>query len=361
MTSKRAWTLVKESIWGWVDDYAPSMGAAIAYYTLFSIAPLLVIVIAIAGLVFGAEAAQGAIVAQLDALIGREGAAAVQGLLRSASEPARGVIATVVSAVTLLIGATTVFGEVQSALDRIWEVPAAEKTSGLWSLLRQRLLSLGMILVLGLLMLVSLVLSAALAALGSWWGGLFDGWEALLHVINFIVSFGLITALFAAIYKLMPRASVAWRDVWIGAVATALLFTVGKLLIGLYLGKSGVTSGFGAAGSMVVLLVWVYYSAQIFLLGAEFTWVYARARGSRFETAEQSLTQPAPRRGDDPRSVATVVSTSNLDYRDTERQSSAAGAFERRPVAASNRDVMRRLGIAMAIGLGLSALLRNRL
>jgi membrane protein len=360
MTPKRAWTLVKESISGWVDDYAPSMGAAIAYYTLFSIAPLLVIVIAIAGLVFGAEAAQGAIVAQLDALIGGEGAAAVQGLLRSANEPARGVVATIVSVVTLLIGATTVFGEVQSALDRIWEVPAAKKTSGPWSLLRQRLLSLGMVLVLGLLMLVSLVLSAALAALGSWWGSFFDGWEALLHAINFIVSFGLITGLFAAIYKLMPRASIAWRDVWIGAVVTALLFTVGKSLIGLYLGKSGVTSGFGAAGSMVVLLVWVYYSAQIFLLGAEFTWVYAHRRGSRRETAERPLTQPIPQRGEDPGSVGTAVSASNFDYRDPERQASTAGAFERRRVATSSRNVIRSLGIALGIGLGLSAVLRNR-
>jgi membrane protein len=281
MNLKRIWGLIKESVSAWIDDYAPSMGAAISYYTLFSIAPLLVIVIGIAGIVFGGEAAQGAIVAQLEGLIGDEGAVAVQGLLESASKPGHGVVATIVGVITLVIGATTVFGELQSGLDRVWEVPAAKKTGGMWSLLRQRLLSLGMVLVLGLLMLISLVLSAALAALGRWWGGFFDGWEAVLHVVNFVVSFAIVTALFAAIYKMMPRAKIAWMDVWTGAVVTAFLFTIGKFLIGLYLGKSGVTSAFGAAGSMVVLLIWVYYSAQIFLLGAEFTWVYAHHSGSR--------------------------------------------------------------------------------
>ncbi len=298
MGIQRTWDLIKQSASAWIDDYAPSMGAALAYYTLFSIAPLLVIVIAIAGFVFGAEAAQGAIVGQLGGLIGDEGAVAIQGLLRSASEPASGVIATIVGAVTLVIGATTVFAELQSSLDRIWEVPSAEKTSGIWSVIRQRLLSFGMVLVLGLLMLVSLVLSTALAALGRWWGGFFEGWEVVLHVVNFTVSFGVVTGLFAAIYKIMPRASIAWRDVWIGSVVTALLFTIGKFLIGLYLGKSGVTSGFGAAGSMVVLLIWVYYSAQIFLLGAEFTWVYAHTRGSRVVTegtAAASQTRPRAR------------------------------------------------------------------
>jgi membrane protein len=282
------WSLVKESVAAWIEDYAPSMGAALAYYTLFSIAPLLLIVIAIAGVVFGADAAQNAIVGQLEGLIGHEGAVAVQGLLRSASEPTRGAVATAVGAVTLLIGATTVFAELQSALDRVWEVPAAKRATGIWSLLRQRLLSFGMILVLGLLMLVSLVLSAAIAALGKWWGGLFEGWEAVLQLVNFAVSFAIVTALFAAIYKIMPRAQIAWRDVWIGAVVTALLFNVGKFLIGLYLGKSGVTSAFGAAGSLVVLLIWVYYSAQIFLLGAEFTWTYAHSRGSRRSAAERA-------------------------------------------------------------------------
>jgi membrane protein len=278
---RRIWSLVKQSVTAWSEDYAPSMGAAIAYYTLFSIAPLLLIVIAIAGFVFGADAARNEIVGQLQGLIGQEGAVAVQGLLKSADKPAQGVISAIVGVVTLVIGATTVFGELQSALDRIWEVPAAKKVSGIWSLLRQRLLSFGMVLVLGLLLLVSLVLSAALAALGKWWGGLFSGWEVLLQAANFIVSFAVVTGLFAAIYKLMPRADIAWRDVWIGAIVTSFLFSIGKSLIGLYLGKSAITSGFGAAGSIVVLLIWVYYSAQIFLLGAEFTWAYAHSGGSR--------------------------------------------------------------------------------
>jgi membrane protein len=353
VSPKRIWQLVKASVSAWIDDYAPSMGAALAYYTLFSIAPLLVIVIAIAGLVFGAEAAQGAIVAQLDGLIGREGAVAVQGLLKYANEPAQGVVATVVGAVTLLIGATTVFGELQSALDRIWEVPAAKKASGIWSLVRQRLLSFGMVLVLGLLMLVSLVLSAALAALGTWWGGFFHGWEVLLQVINFAVSFALTTGLFAAIYKVMPRAKIAWHDVWIGAVVTALLFTAGKFLIGLYLGKSGVTSAFGAAGSMVVLLIWVYYSAQIFLLGAEFTWVYAHESGSRISAHETPPTTERPSDETAPVESAPVSATGQWLDRQLVPQSMEP------PAGFASDHSVRNLAIAVVSGLTLGGVLRR--
>jgi membrane protein len=292
MNIKCTWSLIKESVVAWIDDYAPSMGAALAYYTVFSIAPLLIIAIAVAGLVFGQEAAQGEIVGQLRGVIGDEGAVAVQGMLKSVSEPAHGVIATVVSVLTLVVGATTVFAELQSALDRIWRVPAPREKSGIWNLLRTRLLSFGMVLGLGFLLLVSLVVSAALSAFSKWWGGFLNGWEALLQVLDFSVSFAIVTGLFGMIYKFMPRAHIAWRDVWIGAAVTALLFTIGKLLIGLYLGKTSVASGFGAAGSLVVLLVWVYYSAQIFLLGAEFTWVYARRHGSRL-TAPKPESAPA--------------------------------------------------------------------
>jgi membrane protein len=282
MNFKDVWILIRESVSAWVDDYAPSMGAALAYYTLFSIAPLLLIVIAIAGFFFGAEAAQGEILAQLRGLIGDEGALAVQGLLKSASQPGHGALATLIGVFTLVLGATTVFSELQSALDRIWRAPALkEQSSGIWTLIRTRLLSLGMVLGIGFLLLVSLVLSAVLSALGKWWGGLFGGWEVLLQLINFVVSFAIITGLFAMIYKILPRVKIDWHDVWIGAAVTALLFTIGKFAIGLYLGKSAVASGFGAAGSFVVLLIWVYYSAQIFLLGAEFTWVYAHQHGSR--------------------------------------------------------------------------------
>ncbi len=281
MHLKQIWDLIRKSVTAWVDDYAPSMGAALAYYTLFSLAPLLIIAIAVAGLVFGQEAARGEIVAQIQGLIGREGAIAVQGLLKSANAPAQDIFATVVSIITLVIGATTVFGELQSDLDRIWRVPAPAKVSGMWTLLRSRLLSFGLVLGLGFLLLVSLVVSAAIAAFGKWSYGFFEGREAYLHALNFSVSFAITTFLFALIYKLMPRASVAWRDVWVGAAVTSLLFEIGKLLIGLYLGTTSVASGFGAAGSLVVLLVWVYFSAQVFLLGAEFTWVYSHEFGSK--------------------------------------------------------------------------------
>jgi membrane protein len=273
--------MIRESVESWVNDYAPSMGAALAYYTLFSMAPLLIIVIAVAGLVFGQEAARGEIVAQIQGLIGRDGAVAVQALLKNVNEPSQGIIATIISIITLLIGATTVFGELQSDLDRIWRVPAPQKVNGILALLRTRLLSFGMVLGLGFLLLISLVVSAMIAALGAWWKVFFEGGETFLYVLNFSISFAITMVLFAMIYKLMPRAKIAWRDVWVGAAVTALFFEIGKLLIGLYLGRSSVASGFGAAGSLVVLLVWVYFSAQIFLFGAEFTWVYSRLYGSR--------------------------------------------------------------------------------
>ena len=273
--------LVKKSVNAWIDDYAPSMGAAISYYTVFSIAPLLLIVIAVAGLVWGREAVQGQIVGQLSGLIGTEGATGVQALIESANKPTKGLVATAISIVVLVVGATTVFAELQSALDRIWKVQQAPKVSGIWATLRTRLLSLGFILGLGFLLMVSLVSSAALAAFGSWTQGLLPGWEILLQLLNTLLSLGIATVLFAMIYKIMPQATVGWRDVWIGAVVTALLFEVGKILIGLYIGKSSITSSFAAAGSLVVLLAWVYYAAQIFLLGAEFTKVYADDRGSK--------------------------------------------------------------------------------
>ncbi len=281
MNLRQIGSLIGKSANAWIDDFAPSMGAALAYYTLFSIAPLLIIVIAIAGLVFGQEAARGEIVAQIQGLIGRDGATAVQGLLKSTSEPAQGIFAIVISTIMLIIGATTVFAELQSDLDRIWRVPAQEKQIGIVVLLRTRLLSFGLVLGLGFLLVVSLVISAAIAAVGKWWDGTFAGWEAIFQAIDFCISFAFTTVLFAMIYKFMPRARIAWSDVWIGAAVTALLFEIGKFLIGLYLGKSGVASGFGAAGSLVVVLLWVYFAAQIFLLGAEFTWAYAHEHGSK--------------------------------------------------------------------------------
>jgi membrane protein len=255
------------------------MGAALSYYTLLSLAPLLIIVIALAGLVFGQQAVQGEIFLQLQGLLGDEGAAGVQGILRSASNPKSGVVASVIGMVFLIFGATSVFAELQSDLDRIWKVPAPQD-SGPWSLVRDRLLSFGMVLGVGFLLLVSLIVSAALAALGKWSQGWFGGVQWILQGVNFLVSFALITGLFAMIYKILPRVPIAWRDVWIGSAVTALLFTIGKFAIGFYIGRSHLSAAYGAAGSLVVVLVWVYYAAQIFLLGAEFTCVYAKTRGS---------------------------------------------------------------------------------
>lgn len=287
--AKQSLRLLKESASSWSADYCPSMGAAISYYTLFSIAPLLLIVIAVAGMVFGADAARGEIFGQLRGLLGDDGAKAIEGMVDAANKSSGGILSTIIGVVVLLLGATTVFNELQNALDRIWRAPARAKSSGIWNLLRTRLLSFGMVLGVAFLLMVSLVASAALSALGKWWTP--AGWEALMHVLDIVVSFGLMTVMFALIYRFIPRVHVAWHDVWIGAAVTALLFAIGKFAIGLYLGKSSVASSFGAAGSLVVLIVWVYYSAQIFLFGAEFTWVYAHAYGSR-------RGQPRPQAGE---------------------------------------------------------------
>ena len=297
MNLKQLYRLAEKSVNAWIDDYAPSMGAAISYYTVFSIAPLLIIVIAVAGFVWGRDAVQGQIVDQLSGLIGTDGAMGIQALIQSANKPAQGLIATGISIAVLIVGATTVFAELQSAMDRIWDVPAAQKASGVWGTLRARLLSLGFILGLGFLLSVSLVFSAGVAAFGGWATGLFPGWELLLQGINTVISLGISAILFAMIFKLMPQARVSWRDVWIGAAVTAVLFEIGKSLIGLYIGKSSVTSSFAAAGSLVVLLVWVYYSAQIFLLGAEFTWAYAHDYGSLKQAGEKIAATAADRDG----------------------------------------------------------------
>jgi len=278
---KSLWQLLVQAGKSWIDDYAASMGAAIAYYTVFSLAPLLVIVIAVAGALLGREAVQGLIVAQLSGLIGPDGAKLVQDLVVAASDTGRGLVAGLISVVVLLVGATTVFAELQSSLDRIWQVPEKDKPSGIWAVLRARLLSFGLILGLAFLLIVSLSVSAGLAAVGTWAGGLLPGWEVLLQIINIVISLSVFTLLFAMIYKLLPSTPIAWRDVWVGALVTALLFEAGKLLIGLYIGKSGMTESFAAAGSLVVLLAWVYYAAQVFLLGAEFTKAYAQRHGSR--------------------------------------------------------------------------------
>jgi len=277
---RNSFSLIKAAILAWIDDSAQSMGAALSYYTIFSLAPLLLIVMSVAGLVFGEEAARGELFLQLRSLMGSDAAATVESLLAVLNKPSENIGASVVGVSLLLIGATSVFGELQNSLDRIWRVPVKRKKSGLWKLLRERFLSLGLILGLAFLLMVSLVIGAVLSALGKWWAPIFGAWEMVMQLVNLSVGFILSTIVFAMIFKLMPRAPIHWRDVWIGALVTSILFTVGKFLISLYIGRSGVASSFGAAGSIAVILVWVYYSAQIFFIGAEFTWVYAQKYGS---------------------------------------------------------------------------------
>jgi membrane protein len=289
-------SLVVGSVKAWLDDFAPSMGAALAYYTLFAIAPVLIIVIAVAGAFLGADAARGQIVEQLGSLVGPDGARAVQSLLQTANQPARTAVASLIGVVTLIVAATSVFAELQTDLDRIWRAPAPTAGQNLIALVRTRVLSFGMIMAIGFLLLVSLVISAFLAAIGRLWGSWFAGWDITLQVVNVIVSLAVTTALFALIYKILPRVRVAWKDVWAGAAVTAVLFTVGKFAIGLYIGRAGISSTFGAAGSLVVIMVWVYYSAQIFLLGAEFTWLFAHRHGSR---ADRHAEAPEPPRSPD--------------------------------------------------------------
>jgi membrane protein len=260
------------------------MGAALAFYTLFAIAPLFIIVLAIAGLWFGEAAARRELFSQVSGLVGSEGGDAIQALISAANRPKTGAWATVIAVVTLFVGATGVFVQLQDALNSIWGVRRAPGR-GLRNFIKDRLLSFALIVGIGFLLLVSLVLSAGLSALGKYMGVLLPVQETLWQGINFVVSFGVITLLFAMIFKLLPDVKIAWRDVWIGAMLTALLFNLGKFLLGLYLGRSSVTSAYGAAGSLVIVLLWVYYSAQILFFGAKFTQLYASQYSSHLEPA----------------------------------------------------------------------------
>ena len=334
---KEVWRLFKMAVTAWSNDYAPSMGAALSYYTLFSIAPLLLIVIAVAGWFFGDDAVRGELTGGLQSLMGEDGAKAVEGLLTSVSEPKEGIIATVIGILVLIIGATTVFGELQNSLDRIWRAPARE-AGGVWKLLRSRLLSIGMILGIAFLLMVSLVLDTVLQSLSKMWGT--EGWQVLAQGINFVAGFALTTTVFALIYKLMPRAKIEWHDVWVGAAVTAVLFTVGKFLISLYIGRSAVASSFGAAGSLAVVMIWVYYSAQIFLLGAEFTWVYSHEHGSRKgETRPGAVEEKAPA-VEEPKAVAVRIAPKPMPVVPVMKED--LPVHKRKPVAT--------FGIAAAVG-----------
>jgi membrane protein len=288
MNLKTVWRLLKETFSEWSQDKAERLAAALAYYTVFSLAPLLVIVIAIAGSVFGEEAARGQIVAQIQGLVGSQGAQFIQTAIQNASKPKAGTIASIISVVVLLFGASWVFGGLQDALNTIWEVQP-KPGRGVIAIIRSRFLSFTMVLVIGFLLLVSLVISAALTAVINFVGnalpGLHSGWQ----LVNFILSFVVIMLLFALIYKVLPDVKITWKDVWIGAAMTSLLFTIGKLLLGLYLGNGSFGSSYGAAGSLVIILAWVYYSAQILFFGAEFTKVYARRYGSQIVPDENAI------------------------------------------------------------------------
>ena len=275
----RVYRVLIDSGEAWIAHRGASKGAALAFYTLFSMTPILILAIAVAGYFFGAEAAQGEIIAQLQGLVGPNGAQAIQAVLAAARDPASGLVAAFVSGVLLLVGATSVFTELKNSLDDLWGIEQPRQ-SGIMTLLRTRILSFGIILVLAFLLLISLIVSAALSVLARYAGDVWSSSAPALVTLSSFISFSVIACLFAVIYKMLPNVKLAWRDVWTGALVTASLFSLGKYVIGLYLGNSAVASGFGAAGSVIALLLWVYYSAQIFFLGAEFTRQYALRFGS---------------------------------------------------------------------------------
>lgn len=263
----------------WLSHRASSKGAALAFYTLFSLAPILVLVIAIAGFFYGNDAAQGQLLDELRSLVGKQGAETIQAILAGARNKESGKLATIIATALLLVGATSAFAELKDSLDEIWDVPPP-KDATWWDTVRTRLLSFGLILTLGLLLMFTLVVSAALSVLEKYLGGVWHSATVVLGWVAWGVSFVVIAVMFGAIYKLLPRVKLSWRDVTIGALGTAIMFTLGKFAIGLYIGNSGTASSFGAAGSLIALLLWVYYSAQIFFLGAEFARQYALQMGS---------------------------------------------------------------------------------
>lgn len=283
------WHLLRDTVKGFIDDDALSRGASIAYYTLFSLAPILLIVVALAGLAFGRDAARGALVDQLSGLMGGKSAEALQAMIESASDPKTGMTASLIGILAALITLTGAFGEVQSALNAIWK--AKSRRSTLSRLMRARLASLGLVVTSGFLLTVSLVVSAALAALSNYLKAVFPAGEFALQVADIVISGTLLTGMFAAIYKVLPDTPIAWRDVAIGALVTTGLFEGGKYVIALYIGKSNVASSYGAAGALIILLLWIFYSAQIFLLGAEFTRAFARRYGTH---VGREISSPTP-------------------------------------------------------------------
>lgn len=282
------WSIAKETAEDWVDDDASRLAASLAFYTLLSLAPLVIIAVAIAGMVLGQEAARGQIAGELGAIVGSDAAQGIQSIVASARSQASGTLGTIIGVITLFVGASGVFGELQFALNTIWEV-RAKPGRGVLGEIRDRFFSFTMVLGVAFLLLVSLLLSAVLSVVGRSFGAYLPGGEVVWQAANFGFSLAMITGLFALIYKYVPDVRIAWADVWVGSAMTALLFTIGKSLLGIYLGKASVGSSYGAAGSLVVLVVWVYYSVQILFLGAEFTQVVARRRGRAIEPSHRAI------------------------------------------------------------------------
>jgi membrane protein len=280
--------LIKQTASDWFDDKAPRLAASLALYTLMSLAPLLILAVAVAALLFGDDAARGQIAQQLAGVVGQKGAVVVQQILANAKSPSSGVLGTVVGFGFAIFGASGVFGELQGTLNAIWDVDA-RPGRGIWGFVRDRFFSFTLVLGVAFLLLVSLVVTAGLAAVGAYLASTLPGGATLWQALNFVISFGVTALLFALIYKVVPDVNIRWRDVWIGALATAALFTLGKFVLGLYVGRSTVASPFGAAGSVVALVVWVYYSAQILFFGAELTQVYARRHGARIEPTKNAV------------------------------------------------------------------------
>jgi membrane protein len=287
----RWWKTLREIVSNWGVHRCSAQSAALAFYTIFSLAPILVVVIALAGAVFGEEAVRGQIVGEFQGLMGRDAALLVQEVLKSSAKPATGRLTALIGVGTLILGATAVFGQLQDALNTVWAV-APKPGAAITTLLRKRLHSFALVVGLGFLLLVSLVLSAALSWFSSYLERVFAFPVDLLQVANFVVSFVVITLLFAMTYRILPDVRIAWRDVWLGSVLTALLFVVGKTLIGLYLGRTGVASAYGAAGSLVVILLWTYYSSLIFFFGAELTRVHSRQFRSLRQPEEGAVRVP---------------------------------------------------------------------
>jgi membrane protein len=300
---QKYFSLFKQTFTEFGQDKAPRLGAALAYYTIFSLGPILLIAIAVAGMVWGQEAAQGQVSAQLDKVFGRNAAEAVETMIAGAAKEKKGIIATVIGIAMLLFGASGVFGQLKDALNTIWNVEP-KKSAGIMGFVKDRFLSMAMVLGVGFLLLVTLVFDALISAMGDYVARNAGG-VAIMQGIQLVVSFGLVTVLFALIFQYLPDVDIKWRDVWFGAAFTSLLFVIGKFALGLYLGKAAVGSNFGAAGSLVVLLIWVYYSAQILFFGAEFTQVYARSQGSRKgDTSKAKARATGPRVEDRPKEPA---------------------------------------------------------